>query len=102
FFVSVENICLPGLGCNCSLFVPTSRTQLRTSAAIPPDTYPQALERARPRRWSVREDGENGVGREARSSSSREGEGERGRTKAGLRREVEVEVGVCDAGVGGA
>ena len=82
--------------------MPISRTQLRTSEAIPPGTYPGALERTRPRRWSVREDGENGVGSEAGSSSSLEGEGERGSTKAGLRLEVEVEVGVCEAGVKGA
>ena len=84
---------------DCSRFIPISKTQLRTSAAMPPDTYAGALLRGRPRRRRVREDGENGVGREEASSSALDGGGERGSTKAGFRLCC-VEIGGWDAGMG--
>lgn len=69
----------------CSRLDPISRIQLRTSAAMPPGTYPGTPERGRPRRCKVRDEGENGAGT---SSSPADGDGERARTKAGLRLEA--------------
>lgn len=66
---------------------------------MPPGTYSGTLLRGRPRRLKTREDGENGVERKETSSSSLDGDGERGSTNAGFRLCC-VEIGVRDAGMG--
>lgn len=73
-----------------------SSIQLRTSAAMPPAKYAGPPFRGRPRRPRIREEGENGVGMVATELSTCDGEGGRGRTKAGLRVEFGVLCCRCD------